>query len=165
MPCYTMVNIRQATVDDLPAMHMHILPGNSYIMARRDGVLIDGRPDGMSKMLYDTACARDAAAGAAPLAVGSELAVGQLVNHPAAGVQPNVGVRPLDLGADEHPMLHPRIPTVQFRRAAAGQPCKQTVVLVAERPLRDEELFLDYKLRAEGPLEEWYAPVEPPSRT
>ena len=34
-------------------------------------------------------------------------------------------------------------------------------MLVASRPLADgEELLLDYKLRREGPLEQWYHHVE-----
>ena len=47
------------------------------------------------------------------------------------------------------------------RPPAEGAPLKQTVVLVADRELRDEELFLNYKLRPQGPLAEWYAPVAP----
>ena len=32
-------------------------------------------------------------------------------------------------------------------------------VFIATRALHDEELFLDYKLREDGPLEPWYCPV------
>ena len=46
-----------------------------------------------------------------------------------------------------------------FRPPAEGDPVKQTVVLVTKREVADEEVFLDYKLRAEGPLESWYSPV------
>ena len=33
-------------------------------------------------------------------------------------------------------------------------------VFIAARALHDEELFLDYKLREDGPLEPWYCPVQ-----
>lgn len=151
-------------VEDLPVMHTLVLPENEYVMARRDGVLIDGRCYGMTAKLRATACARDAAAGSASLAadaVGAELACGSKVNHPNAGTRPNVVVEPFDLLPEEHRDLHHFVPTVQFRPPAPGCPAKQTVALVSARPLRDEELFLDYKLDPNGPLESWYTPVDP----
>ena len=147
------------SADDLPAMHKMILPGNEYVLMRRDGILIDGRPDGPSRQLYEVAKRRDLAAGAAPLIEDGELGVGNKVNHPPSGAHPNVHVHPFDLRPGEHAPLHPYVPVVNFRPPADGEACKQTVVLVASRELRDEELLLNYKLRQEGPLESWYAPV------
>ncbi len=146
--------------DDLPTMHKLVLPNNSYVMARRDGIIIDGRPDGTSQQFFEVAVQRDIAAGASPL-VYTELAVGQKVNHPARGERPNVRAQPLDLQPDEFVDLHRLLPTVNFRPPAPGEPSKRTVVLIAERDLRDEELWLDYKLNPDGPLESWYAPVLP----
>lgn len=145
--------------EDLPAMHKMILPGNEYVMARRDGVLIDGRPDGPSRALWMSAQARELAAGSAPLIEGAELSCGNMVNHPPAGTPASVCVQPLDLLAADWPELHPHIATLQFRPPAPGAPVKQTVVLLARRELADEELWLDYKLRPQGPLEPWYAPA------
>ena len=42
-----------------------VLEGNSYVLARMDGVLIDGRPEGLSAQLFDAAIARERAAAAA----------------------------------------------------------------------------------------------------
>ena len=55
---------------------------------------------------------------------------------------------------------HPFLPVSHFRPPAAGEASKQTAVFIATRALKDEELFLDYKLREDGPLEAWYSPVE-----
>ena len=136
-----------------------VLPENEYVMMRRDGVLIDGRPDGQSLAIREVAEKRDVAAGKQALIKGGAYAVGNMANHPPQGVSPNVYVEPFDLKADERPDLHPHIPVVGFRPPAEGDPVKQTVVLVTKREVADEEVFLDYKLRAEGPLEAWYSPV------
>ena len=104
------------------------------------------------------------AAGAPPLLQTNALGVGNKANHPPKGTQPNVFVHPLDLGSSEHPSLHPHVPVVNFRPPAPDEPVKRTVVLIAARPLRDgEEIYLDYKLRADGPVEPWYHHVVPPS--
>lgn len=151
--------------EDLPVMHKLVLPGNEYVLARRDGVLLDGRPDGSSAQILAVAQSRDRAAGAAaavggPGAGAAAFAVGNKVNHPPKGVPPNVAVFPLDLLPDEYPALHPFLPVSHFRPPAAGEASKQTAVFIATRALKDEELFLDYKLREDGPLEAWYSPVE-----
>ena len=146
--------------EDLPMMHGIVLKGNSYVLARRDGVLLDARPDGPSAQIYEVASRRDAAAGRGCTQLASTLAVGHKINHPPAGTLPNVAVCPLDLTDAEADLL-PNIRTFAFRPPAEGEPHKQTAVLVASRPLCDEELWLDYKLRPESreTWEPWYAPV------
>ena len=115
--------------DDLPAMHKMILPGNEYVLMRRDGVLIDGRPDGPSRQLFEVAKMRDRAAGGAPLVEDGPFTVGHKVNHPPAGRRPNVHVLPFDLRAEELPELHPHLCVVNFRPPADGEPLKRTAVL------------------------------------
>jgi len=159
--CYPGVTFQP---EDLPMMHQLVLPGNSYVVARRDGVLLDGRPDGPSVQIRDMARARDAAAQRAePQPVTIAFAIGQKVNHPPGGTQPNVAMFPFDLREGEHPRLHPLLDIHHFRPPAPTAPVKQTAVFIAKRVIRDgEELFLDYKLRADGPgYEEWYCPVPP----
>lgn len=147
--------------EDLPVMHQLILSGNSYVLARRDGVLVDARPSGASLQIYDMARQRDAAArrgGVAPC--DTVYATGHKVNHPSAGLQPNVVVAPVDVHEADADLAE-RVPTFPFRPPAKGQPLKQTAVLIAARRLCDEELLLDYKLRPEGSAgwEPWYVPV------
>ena len=72
---------------------------------------------------------------------------------------PNVIVCPIDLFEEDGADLLRLLPVFHFRPPAAGQPAKQTCVFIASRHLADEELLLDYKLRPEGPWEEWYSPV------
>ena len=107
-------------------------------------MLLDGRPDGASAQIFAVAQERDRAAGAAR-GQGVAFAIGNKINHPPQGVQPNVVVHPLDLMADEHTQLHAFLPVCHFRPPAAGQASKQTAVFIATRALHDEELFLDYK--------------------
>uniref|UniRef100_A0A7S4BMB5 SET domain-containing protein n=1 Tax=Chrysotila carterae TaxID=13221 RepID=A0A7S4BMB5_CHRCT len=136
-----------------------VLNGNSYVLARRDGVIIDGRPHGLSLQLFETAFRRDLArthrANAYPgLTVedvlSREQALGNMVNHPPAGAAPNVVVVPLDLWEGEAGELSESEIldcSVSFQPPTAGAPCKQTAVLVSRTALCDEELLLDYKLR------------------
>ena len=145
--------------EDLAVMHKIVLPGNEYVMMRRDGVLVDGRPDGTSQQLFQVAEQRDVAAGRPPLICDGEHMVGNMANHPPQGTPPNVYAHPLDLRADELPHLHAHIPVVAFRPPAVDEHVIQTVVLVTARAVADEELYLDYKLRREGPLEAWYSPA------
>uniref|UniRef100_A0A7S0L5I1 SET domain-containing protein n=1 Tax=Coccolithus braarudii TaxID=221442 RepID=A0A7S0L5I1_9EUKA len=157
--------------DDLPVMHQLVLPGNTYVLARRDGVLLDGRHYGQSRQIFESALQRDRAQLRVPpeqralsseAALGQEHAVGNMVNHPPAGTSPNVSAAPLDLWEGESDGLATSellACVVPFRLPAPGGPAKQTVVLVASRAMCDEELLLDYKLRPQGPLEPWYAPV------
>ncbi|KAL1528787.1 hypothetical protein AB1Y20_010112 [Prymnesium parvum] len=148
-------------VDDLPVMHEIVLRDNSYVLARRDGVLIDGRPHGPSGQIFEAASRRDAAALRTSREALHPFAVGHKVNHPPAGTAPNVTVQPLDLTAEDADLI-PLIPTYPFRPPAQGELLKQTAVLVASRRLQDEELWLNYKLRPEtkDTWESWYTPVE-----
>ena len=165
LACYPGVSY---AAEDLPLMHQLILTGNNYVVARRDGVFLDGRPDGPSAKISEIAQMREVAtvssnaAGAARHSIGPPrvFAVGNKVNHPPSGTWPNVLIYPFDLRAHEHPELHPHLCVAPFRPPADGDPLKQTAVFVATRDLVDgEELWLDYKLSLDGPVEDWYSPV------
>ena len=151
LACYPGVSFE---ADDLKVMHGIVLSGNDYVLARRDGVLIDGRPDGASAQLRAVAQARDRRPPPPPAA--EAFAVGNMVNHPTAGTRPNVVVFPFDLPAGDP--LEPYVPVSPFRPPADGDPARRTAVLIAARDLEDEELWLDYKLSAGNPPP-WYAPV------
>jgi hypothetical protein len=154
--------------EDLPLMHQMVLPGNAYVVARRDGVLLDGRPDGPSLQIREMARQRDAAkrraaSAAVPCECVRNFAIGHRINHPPAGLLPNAIIFPFDLHEGEHTCLHPLLDVFHFRPPAEGDPIKQSAVFIATRPLRDEELFLDYKLNMQGPLEAWYSRVVYPA--
>eukprot|EP00656_Telonema_subtile_P013837 TRINITY_DN17036_c0_g2_i2.p1 TRINITY_DN17036_c0_g2~~TRINITY_DN17036_c0_g2_i2.p1 ORF type:complete len:215 (+),score=34.38 TRINITY_DN17036_c0_g2_i2:131-775(+) len=146
--------------DDLVAMHQFICPGNDYLIFRRDGMLIDGRPDGQSRMLYETAMARQGTAALDPQALPLH-AVGSLVNHPPAGVLPNVATAPLDLHAQTPAPVLQFFQSVNanFRPAAVGDVLLKTVVMLAKRDIENEELWLDYNFGSDK-MPEWYTPVD-----
>eukprot|EP00658_Telonema_sp_P-2_P073990 TRINITY_DN6314_c0_g1_i1.p1 TRINITY_DN6314_c0_g1~~TRINITY_DN6314_c0_g1_i1.p1 ORF type:complete len:153 (-),score=30.67 TRINITY_DN6314_c0_g1_i1:144-572(-) len=130
------------------------------LIFRRDGILIDGRPDGYSRRLYESGAGRDGV-----LALDSNAlplhAVGSLINHPPGGVMPNVVTTPLDLPRDMSPeMLNLfRNVNVNFRTPAESDFALRTVVLVAKTDLENEELWLDYQLSGDT-KPQWYTPVE-----
>lgn len=142
-----------------PLLRM-VFRGNGYLLKRReDGVYIDARPDGPSRSLFDVARKREEDEGGTPFVEAGELSVGHKVNHPPGGVRPNVRVRAFDLHAGEHAELHRLLPVANARRPADGEPCKRTVIFLATRALRDEELFLDYEYGSKDGLPAWYTPV------
>ena len=150
------------TMADLPHAAKRILEGNHYVLFLRNGVVLDGRPDGPSRAAFKAALERDLDAGGSPLVEDGTLAVGHRVNHAPRGVRPNTFVLPLTLARDEHVALHPHLPVVSAQPPTADG-WKRTAVLVSSRPLCDEELWLDYKLcEAAHALPSWYAQASSP---
>lgn len=160
-------------VDDLHVMAKLVLEGNPYVLGRRDGVLIDGRPDGVSAQIFDTAIARERAAALAAVGPGAPrswpdlrwpahpLAAGHKANHPPKGCAPNVGLCVIDLLQGQEVPLQNLLPFASFRPPAEGEPVKRGVALVSTSRLENEEILLDYKLQRDGPLEPWYVPYVP----
>lgn len=154
--------------EDMPSMHSVILPGNEYIIARTDGVIIDGRDEGASAEIAEIARRRDGITShqKCHAAFGVDLLppIANKVNHPPGSERPNVIAAPLDLLPSDTPDLHDLLDgfCLNFRAPIPSQtPMKRTIVLIALRDLNDhEELFLDYRrgglrngLREE---ESWY---------
>mmetsp|Transcript_9183 Transcript_9183/g.29390 ORF Transcript_9183/g.29390 Transcript_9183/m.29390 type:complete len:112 (-) Transcript_9183:99-434(-) len=91
---------------------------------------------------------------------GGAFAIGHKVNHPPPHSRPNVLLYPFDLQRGQHEELQALLGVLPFRPPAEGEPACRSAVLIATRQLADEELFLDYKLRVDGPVEPWYHPVD-----
>ena len=108
------------------------------------------------------------------------LAFGHYANHPAKEASPNVMVCPYDFPVMERQM-RAYIPNIMFggeesvamRRFGsfwfkswrssdrdAGAPVIKTLVLVATRALRDEEVLLNYRLSNSKRRPSWYSPVD-----
>ncbi|KAL2339397.1 hypothetical protein Fmac_007337 [Flemingia macrophylla] len=110
------------------------------------------------------------------------LAVAHFANHPPKGVQPNVMICPYDFPLTES-NKRVYIPNVLFGNAEVNMrrfgsfwfksgggsrnsgsksnvPTLKTLVLVATRPLQDEELLLNYRLSNSKRRPEWYTPVD-----
>lgn len=108
------------------------------------------------------------------------LAFGHFANHPSKETGPNVMVCPYDFPVMERQM-RVYIPNIMFgseesvamRRFGsfwfkswrssdqdAGAPVMKTLVLVATRALRDEEVLLNYRLSNSKRRPSWYSPVD-----
>ncbi|WVZ22175.1 hypothetical protein V8G54_000719 [Vigna mungo] len=106
------------------------------------------------------------------------LALAHFANHPPKGVQPNVMICPYDFPLTESSM-RVYIPNLLFGNAEVNMrrfgsfwfkggskisgshvPLLKTLVLVATRPLQDEELLLNYRLSNTKRRPEWYIPVD-----
>jgi len=148
--------------------------------------LLDGRYAGPSKSLFDAAIQREAAARHIPPETATTYArehpwaVGEIINHPPAGRSPNVRAQAIDVGGPGSPELGIlgnapdfvrewlRWANPRFSPAAPADepPVLRTVVQRAARAVKDEELYMDYKIGAEmrgdrAKLPEWYCPVRP----
>ncbi|XP_027914604.1 uncharacterized protein LOC114174061 [Vigna unguiculata] len=106
------------------------------------------------------------------------LALAHFANHPPKGVQPNVMICPYDFPLTESNM-RVYVPNLLFGNAEVNMrrfgsfwfkggskisgshvPILKTLVLVATRPLQDEELLLNYRLSNRKRRPEWYIPVD-----
>lgn len=108
------------------------------------------------------------------------LASAHFANHPAKGMLPNVMICPYDFPLTESDM-RVYIPNVLFgnaevnmrrfgsfwfksgggsRNSGSNVPTLKTLVLIATRPLQDEELLLNYRLSNTKRRPEWYTPVD-----
>lgn len=109
------------------------------------------------------------------------LALGHFANHPEKGTQPNVMVCPYNFYLSETRM-RPYIPNLVFggdeevtmkrygslwiKSTSANDedsvvpPAIRTLVLVATRPICDEEIFLNYRLSNPKKRPAWYHPVD-----
>lgn len=101
------------------------------------------------------------------------MALAHWANHPPKSTQPNVVVAAVDwnsqlLNSTDSKGLRAYVPVVQFTGKEESvllpgptdpAPC---VALVALRDLKDEELFLNYRLNpnAPGGLPKWYSAVD-----
>lgn len=114
------------------------------------------------------------------LELRNPLAFGHFANHPAKGNDPNVMVCPYDFPVIEKDMKT-YIPNIVFgghesvamkrfgsfwfrSKGAADQgtdiPVMKTLVLVAMRPLCEEEVYLNYRLSNSKRRPSWYIPVD-----
>ncbi|KAI0528726.1 hypothetical protein KFK09_001268 [Dendrobium nobile] len=108
------------------------------------------------------------------------LAFGHFANHPAKGSGPNVMVCPYDFPVmekdmrvyipnivfgDQESVTMKRFGSFWFRSKGAGDqvldaPVMKTLVLVAMRPLCEEEAYLNYRLSNSKRRPSWYSPVD-----
>lgn len=163
---------------------LHLLPngqahfeGNRHLMLRHDGCIIDGSPRA-TKLVHSSALA-------------NPLSVAHLVNHPPAGMMPNVVPAALDIDVTLPAQLLPLLPNISFAQARSqlllesgdSKPIRtwldmfreslhgiadeegsvhvfRGLVLVSTRVIKDEELYMNYRLNPHLKYPDWYTPVD-----
>ena len=150
--------------------------GNEYLMARHDRTIVDGSARARALLSAE--------------AVDCPLAVGHLINHPPAGTAPNVVPAALDVDVVVPPELAALLPNLAYRQAEpqllleggaappsgllemlrksirdagseeGGVHVLRGLALISSREVRDEELFLNYRLNPANAYPPWYAPVD-----
>ncbi|XP_057838656.2 uncharacterized protein LOC131048634 isoform X1 [Cryptomeria japonica] len=109
------------------------------------------------------------------------LALGHFANHPDKGMQPNVMICPYNfplsdtrmrtyipnlLFGSEEEVIMERYGSFWLKSTSADDinvsvpPAIRTLVLVATRPICDEEIFLNYRLSNPKRRPDWYHPVD-----
>ncbi|CAD7697430.1 unnamed protein product [Ostreobium quekettii] len=145
---------------------------NPYLFARFDGAVIDAKPWGHGQLslehAFPEAPQTEAERDLERLQGCHPLAMGHFANHPGKGMRPNVMVAPLDLSfsptmPNKHRRLRAYIPNLTFYERGTEPRVSDDImgaVLIALRDLRDEEVFLNYRLTPHVSRPEWYEPVD-----
>lgn len=118
---------------------------NSYLMSRTDGSIID------AKDLETLNLNR------------SLFGLGHLIRHPPSGLQPNVLPFSYRIGADFPSSLLTHVPNRYFRKPFflnLTHTKMHCIVFVAMRVIKDEELFLNYRLHPDSQLPEGYCAID-----
>ncbi|CAL5350677.1 unnamed protein product [Camellia sinensis] len=138
----------------------------SSVIKSRPNVKDDANNKGFDhiwKMLNKSLQATRVASSGDVLEQRNPLAFAHFANHPAKEMVPNVMVCPYDFRLTEKDM-RTYIPNIKF---GSGEEANESdvlvlkaLVLVATRPLCDEEVFLNYRLSNSKRRQSWYTPVD-----
>lgn len=123
----------------------NISKDNPYLMSRTDGSVIDAK-DLETKNLNN-----------------SPFGVGHLVRHPPNGLQPNVLPFSYRIGANFPSSLLAHVPNRYFRKPfflRLTHTKMHCIVFVAMRVLKDEELFLNFRLHPDSQLPDGYCAID-----
>eukprot|EP00210_Caulerpa_lentillifera_P006056 g5788.t1 len=134
---------------------------NSYLITRFDGIIIDSKPWGHGLYEEQFEGKFQTFAEVYELEGRHPLAFGHFANHPEAGVGPNVLLAPFDVTTSIQ--TRPYIPNIKCcgDYAILEQTEKVSgLVLVAARVLKNEELFVNYRLNPHMIRPKWYTPVD-----
>jgi len=158
----------------LPDDVHRVAEGNEYMISRYDGTVVDGKGWAAEAVLLRRRLRQLAAAGGS-VRMPSELelnryrnpfAVANYINHPPPGAAANVMCMGYDFPAidDEDALPEDLLSFVPNRNAKEqktlsfwfGGGAMRSVVAVLTRPVRDEELFLNYRFNPRNPYPAWY---------
>ncbi|CAL5422137.1 unnamed protein product [Camellia sinensis] len=138
----------------------------SSVIKSRPNVKDDANNKGFDhiwKMLNKPLQATRVASGGDVLEQRNPLAFAHFSNHPAKEMVPNVMVCPYDFRLTEKDM-RTYIPNIKFGSREEAKMKNvlvlKALVLVATRPLCDEEVLLNYRLSNSKQQQSWYTPVD-----
>lgn len=161
------------------AVHMpddvhRIAEGNEYMISRYDGTVVDGRGWAAEAVLLRRKMRQLAAAGAHVKLPGEEelkryqnpFAIANYINHPPPETAANVACMGYNFPGAEEEEAFPEelLAYVPNRYGKEQKPLSfwfgggamRSVVAVLTRPVRDEELFLNYRFNPRNPYPSWY---------
>uniref|UniRef100_A0A7S2U2I2 SET domain-containing protein n=1 Tax=Lotharella oceanica TaxID=641309 RepID=A0A7S2U2I2_9EUKA len=132
---------------------------NDKVITRYDGVRVDAK-------YFETA-------SEGPLEEAKRrngFAVGHMINHPPAGMKPNVVAFPIDIPAEianrelvpyeNHPVWYFSQETMYDVMLPPNLPFAGVAMFSSAEIEIDEELLFDYNLALDQPLPEWYTPCQ-----
>ncbi|PRP78622.1 hypothetical protein PROFUN_13475 [Planoprotostelium fungivorum] len=128
---------------------------NNYLLRRSDGALIDGKPFGLSRLIFSSCASRNYVDGNIELQdetwlkeegnTRNPLSIGHMINHRPDDGEPNVMYTEFEF--ESVPLEYRRyIPHVYYSSHETEEhqlPIK-SIAMVAVRDVEDEELFSDY---------------------
>eukprot|EP00658_Telonema_sp_P-2_P016948 TRINITY_DN16562_c0_g1_i5.p1 TRINITY_DN16562_c0_g1~~TRINITY_DN16562_c0_g1_i5.p1 ORF type:complete len:190 (+),score=49.25 TRINITY_DN16562_c0_g1_i5:160-729(+) len=147
-------------VADIALMARFLQPGNEYMYFRGDGILLDGRTcSGRSGMVHESLRRRYGQTGDG----GNQWSVGNRINHPPEGVEVNCQITYVNVtqeaSQEVREFFGSACVTFTTDKHATAEALNAlplySMVIVAARDLKDEELWIDYLL-AEKARPDWY---------
>uniref|UniRef100_A0A7S2MLJ1 SET domain-containing protein n=1 Tax=Octactis speculum TaxID=3111310 RepID=A0A7S2MLJ1_9STRA len=148
-----------------------LYPDDDYMMyCRSDGVLLDGRGRIPSELLNSNPALKSVHYPAE-----NPFGIGHMCNHPPQGVSPNALVVPYDFPTkafgdstgglltdellEEIPNAYALRPSL-LRGTFSVKIRLHSALVLANRSLENEEVFVDYRLSPNFPRPSWYHPVD-----
>ena len=146
-----------------------VTEGNEYMISRYDDAVVDGRHWDRKQEVATRKSLQYEHINLKSKALGkyrNPFGIGQYVNHPAPGIQPNLMSYSYDFPVEFPEELQEYIPNDYFeaptglsRRAGTVM---HAVILIATRKIdTGEELLLNYRFNPSNPYPDWYAQPSP----
>ena len=161
----TVVAFYPGTVHFHHNLTKRVIDGNEYMISRYDDAVIDGRHwdrkqeiSTRKSIQYEHIAIKSKTLEKFRNPYG----IGQYVNHPAPGVQPNLMSYSYDFPVEFPEALRPYIPNDYYEEPSglSRRPgiIMHAVILVSVRKVaQGEELLLNYRFNPANPYPDWYA--------
>jgi hypothetical protein len=140
-----------------------IIHENEYMISRYDDTVIDGRSWARKNEIATRDSIQLELVGIKTASLErfrNPFGIGNYINHPAPGQEPNVMSYSYDFPAEFPEDLKPFIPN-EYHKAPSGLLKRSNVVmhsvlLIAKRKIQNEEILLNYRFNPSNPYPSWY---------